>query len=203
MLGGEVSSEQLHGAAQLVFGVLSATGRSPAEKRAELVSSIGFVEQDSFKAATALVAELHQWRESLGGEADADDCGEPHTTPHCQAGGEQAPASRRAHEVRKDRAIDWGRDLDSQPLFDSEGEADDDEDLLSEEGAGMGADGEGSAPVEFLEARLTQHCAGLGLPAEVVVQDVFRVLSSSRGMDEVQSMLRSPLNVLRDDVVCF
>jgi hypothetical protein len=184
MLGGEVSSEQLHGAAQLVFGVLSATGRSPAEKRAELVSSIGFVEQDSFKAATALVAELHQWRESLGGEA--------HTTPpgHRQAVGEQAPASRRAHEVRKDRAIDWERELDSLPLFDSEGEADDDEDLLSEEGAGMGANGEDSAPVEFLEARLTQHCAGLGLPAEVVVQDVFRLLSSSRGMDEVQSMLR-------------
>ena len=41
-----------------MFGVLSATGRSPAEKRAELVSAIGFVEQDSFKAATALVAEL-------------------------------------------------------------------------------------------------------------------------------------------------
>lgn len=186
MLGGEASSEQLHGAAQLVFGVLSATGRSPAEKRAELVSAIGFVEQDAVKAATALVAELHQWRESLGGEGDdAGAAGDAASPGHPKARGEQAPASRRAHEVRKERGVDWGRDLDSLPLFDSEGEDDEEDDLLSEAGAG----GEGSDPVEFLEARLIQHCVSLGLPAEAVVQDVFRVLSSSQGMDEVQSTL--------------
>lgn len=192
MLGGEVSSEQLHSAAQLVYNVLSAPGKKPADRRAELVSAIGYVEQDAFKAATVMVNELQTWRESVGGDDDTHPELEPHQGPQ-ESGGEQVPASRRACEVRRDRAVDWGRDLDSLPLYDSDGEADEDDELLSDAfaAAGIRADGsaEGSDPVEFLEARLMDHCLGLGLPGDALVEDVFRELSSSQGMDEVQSTL--------------
>jgi len=187
---GEVSSEQLHSAAQLVFNVLSAPDKSPADRRAELVSAIGFVEQDSLKAAIATVSELHTWRESVGSASDAAEPMEPKAPEHQESGGTHVPASRRACEVRKDRAVDWGRDLDNLPLFDSDGEADEVDDLLSDAFAAAGINSaEGNDPVEFLEARLMNHCLGLGLPGDALVEDVFRELSSSQSMDQVQSML--------------
>ena len=190
MLGGEASSQELHGAAQLVFDVLSAAGRSPADRRAELVAGIGFIEQEAFKAAVSLVNELQTWRASVSGEPDVQRAA--HKDSCAQAPASQAPESQRAAvcEVRRDRAIDWARDLDSLPLYDSDAEEDTDGHDSGAAGASEGhcAGAEGD-PVEFLEARLCQHCAALGLPADAVVEDVFRCLSSARGMDEVQSVL--------------
>jgi len=190
MVGGNVSSEQLHSAAQLIYDVLSARDKSPAEKRAEVVSGVGHVEQESFKAALAIANELREWRETAGGGPEAE--GAEAQSPANRESVDRESALQSACKVRKDRAVDWVRDLESLPLYDSEGEADEEEDLLSDAmaaGVGGGEAGQGGDPVEFLEARLIAHCQGLGLPSEAVVEDVFRALSSSQGMDEVQSML--------------
>ena len=189
MLGSEVSSEQLHGAARLVFDVLSCPNKSPADKRAELVAAIGFVEQELLKAVIGIVDSLHKWRQSAG---DPDCNARPEAPGHEEGAREQAPASRRPFEIRKDRAVNWGRDLDNLPLYDSDGDVEEEQvpsDGLGAAGLDNGDEDHGGDPVEYLEARLINHCAGLGLNAEAVVEDVFRVLSSSRGMDEVQSML--------------
>ena len=193
MLGGNVSSEQLHGAAQLIFDILSAPDKSPADRRAELVSAVGHVEQESFKAAIGIVNELRAWRDSVGAVTEEAGASEAQVPEKQGSMGLQGAMLQKACTVRKDRAVDWVRDLESLPLYDSEGEADDDEDLLSDAfaAAGVGSDSadNGCDPVEFLEARLIAHCEGLGLPSEAVVEDVFRALSSAQGMDEVQSML--------------
>jgi activating signal cointegrator complex subunit 3 len=183
MLGGEASSEQLHGAAQAVYDVLTAPGKSPADRRADIVNAIGFVEQEALKAVTAMVADLQQWRESNSAPAEARAAD---TSEHREVEDAQVSTSRRVNQIRRDRAIDWERDLNNLPFFDSGDEEDAEEDTPAGGGAGCG---DGGDPVEFLEARLVHHCASLGLPAEAVVDDVFGALSSSRGMDEVQSML--------------
>lgn len=137
--------------------------------------------------------ELRAWREAVsnGSEAGGATCAQE--LKNRESAASQESMALKACKVRKDRAVDWTRDLESLPLYDSEGEADDDEDLLSDAfaAAGVGSEhgGHGSDPVEFLEARLIAHCEGLGLPSEAVVEDVFRALSSAQGMDEVQSML--------------
>ena len=203
MVGGDVSSEELHGAAQLVYDLLGSEERSVLERRAALVAAIGFVEQDLFKEALQLVPALRAWRDSLTGLEEPVSrgallsAGASEFVPGGVKDVEITPGNR-THGSGE--VLVWEEGAGSLPLYASDEEEDDDEDYddgleAAQAGAGGNAFGvgagaaEGEGTAEWLEALILEHCAMVGLPGEEMVGSLYSVLLSRQSDDDVQARL--------------
>jgi len=184
MVGTEVSTEELQGSAAQVYHALSKADATPAQKRAELTTSIGFVEQDLFKEAIRLVNLLQEWRGSAGlAPLDLTSLdgltSDSVAISHCV--------------VQRDRGMNWGQEMNSLPLFESDSESEEEEEAAFS-GAPVHDMGGGGGPeqgeaAEWVQARILEHCAMVGLPGEDVTKEVYAALASRQTSDEVQARL--------------
>ncbi len=219
MVGGEVSTDELHGATSIVFEALGKNELSPAQQRAMVVNELGHVEQELFKEASQLVKFLVDWRSGLPKGAGSETelpASPPPIGPIC---------SLSTPGIWTGKRIDWAQDMKKLPLPDPDDRPtpapsnashaaqaahnrapEPRQGAGSHQSGGAGEDGgllQGVDGLDWLHMSISMHCCSnsSALSAEDLLQAVTESLKSRASDDEVQGQLFDLLGMQGLDLI--